>query len=107
MLANRPILVSALYSIQLLLVLRKHLVIGQFNFLLYFSLVTVGVVNLPERSQTGLTTWSDQTVWAVHGCNSWLQNNLKFEQADFPIQWQLKETDKMANSVDPDQTAPL
>ena len=32
MLADRPILVCALSSIQLLSVMRKHLVIGQFSF---------------------------------------------------------------------------
>ena len=42
MLANRPnILVSALYSAQLILVLRKHLVAGQFS-LFSFSLLLIG-----------------------------------------------------------------
>ena len=52
-------------------ILRKHLVIGQFSFLC-FSLVAIRVVNLPERTETGLITASDQTVRAVHSCNCWL-----------------------------------
>ena len=140
MLAKRPILVGALSSISLLLILRKHLLIGQFSFsltfighnmsrnftkmdqnrpsyrigprvksncpnnagpsllankpillVLYnptfigfktssywsvqffslFSLVTIQVVNLLERIKRGLITLSDQTVLAVHSCNSW------------------------------------
>ena len=39
--ANKQILLSALLSIQQLSVLRKHLVIGQFSFSLFFSLVTI------------------------------------------------------------------
>ena len=35
-LVDRPILVSALYSVQLLLVSRKHLVVGYFSFSLFF-----------------------------------------------------------------------
>ena len=46
MLADRQILVS---------VLRKRLVIGQFSY----SLVTIRVVNTPERTETVLITGSD------------------------------------------------
>ena len=45
MFADRPILVSAQQSVQLLSVLRKHQVNSQFSFSLFF----IGVVNLPER----------------------------------------------------------
>ena len=31
---------------------------------------TIWIVHLPERTKTGLTTAMDQTVWAVHCCNS-------------------------------------
>ena len=64
MLADRPSLVSALQLIQLLSVLGKHLVIGQFFFL--FSFVTILVENLPERTKTGLITRLDETVRAEH-----------------------------------------
>ena len=91
---------SERYSIQLLSVL-SHLVIGQFNLrsvFLCFSLVTINqqtsyysdnlrqdygilrgllmdhtrfirVVQLPKRA--GLFAASDQTVRAMHSCNSW------------------------------------
>ena len=58
-------------------VLMKHLVVGHFSFSLYF----IGrhtVVNLPERIETGIITGSDQTVRAVHSCNSWFINLLIF-----------------------------
>ena len=32
-------------------------------------MVTLRVVNLPERTETGLVTGSDQAVWALHSCN--------------------------------------
>ena len=68
------ILVSALSAIQLLSVLRKHLVIGQFSFSLFFigqvilcfSQVTmIWVVHLPGQTKTDLITGSDQTVPAL------------------------------------------
>ena len=37
---------------------------------LYFSLVNLRVVNLLERTETGLITRSDKTVRAVHSCNT-------------------------------------
>ena len=55
MLADMPILGSALYSIQHLFFLRKPLVVGHFRFSL-FSLVTTQVVYLPEWTQTELIT---------------------------------------------------
>ena len=52
----------------LLLVSRKHLVIGQFSLSLNcFSLVTIWVVNLPEWTEMGLITGSDQTAWTIAG----------------------------------------
>ena len=40
------------------------------------SLVTTEVVNLPERTKSGLITGSDHTVRAVHSCNSWFLRNI-------------------------------
>ena len=54
---------------QLLSVLRKYLVIGQFSFPC-FSFDTIRVVNLPEGTETDLITGSDQTVRDVHSCDS-------------------------------------
>ena len=38
------------------------------QFFLSFSLVTIRVVNLPERTETGFITGWDQIVRAVHNC---------------------------------------
>lgn len=38
----------------------------------YFSLVTIMVVQLPERTETDLITGSYQTLWTVNSCSSWL-----------------------------------
>ena len=43
------------------MVLRKHLIIGHFSFSLFFT-GTIQVVNLPEQTETGLITLSDQTM---------------------------------------------
>ena len=40
------------------------------SVVLCFSLVNLQVVNLPERTETGLITGSDKTVRAVHSCNT-------------------------------------
>ena len=42
------------------------------SVLLCFSLITTRVINLPEWTEPGLKTGSDQTVLAVHSCNSCL-----------------------------------
>ena len=61
---------SALQSIQLLSVFRKHLDIAQLSFSLFFighhtsSRVT-------RRTKAVLITASDQTVRDVHSCNNW------------------------------------
>ena len=70
MLADRPILVSVLLSIQLLSVFRK-LIIGQFIYLC-FSLVTIGIVKLPGRTETDQITGSDKTMVVVNSCKSCL-----------------------------------
>ena len=71
-----------------LLLLMKHLVIGQrqkahnfstFHWSPHGSLVSISqhsvntrVVHLPKRTETSLITESDQAVQAVHSCNSHL-----------------------------------
>ena len=67
MLPEGPISVSILSSIQLLLVLRKQLVIGQFRSSLCFIGHDLGI-NLPESAGTSLIT-GRETVRAVHSCN--------------------------------------
>ena len=56
-----------------------HIVIDQSNItLFFFSLVTIRVVNSPERTETDLITGLDQTVRAVHSCNSWFAKRLLY-----------------------------
>ena len=43
-----------------------------FFFFLFFSFVTIRVVNLPERTKTGLISGLEKTVQAEHGCSSLL-----------------------------------
>ena len=62
---------------------KVHMVLyNQFNFIgfeelsssiqfLSVSLVNIRVVNLPERTETGLVTGSDQTVQTVHSFSSY------------------------------------
>ena len=69
MLAGMPILVSALSSIQLISVLRKHLAFGQFSCSLFF-IDQPTVVNLPERTETGLISGSDKSARVLHSCNT-------------------------------------
>ena len=71
MVADRPVLVSVLLSIQLLSVFRKQLIIDQFIFL-RFSLVTICIVKLPERTETAQIAGSDKTMLVVNNCNSCL-----------------------------------
>ena len=58
MLANRPILVGAVFSVQLLSVLRKRLIIGQFSAFLCYSLVPMRGVDLLKQTETDLIAGS-------------------------------------------------
>ena len=97
MLAKRPVLVSGLYSLQLLLVFRKHLIIGQLSFSLFF-------IGHPDTgstfTETGLITESDRTVRVVHSSaiagsqydTAWMIHTLKYVRGKFSCQhfWHFK-----------------
>ena len=92
----------------------KHLVIGQrqkapnfstFHWSPHGSLVSIGqhfvtmrVVHLSKRTETSLITEadliteSDQSVWAVHNCNSWFQSISCQNDFFAKIYFKLKQT---------------
>ena len=46
-------------------------IVNLLEFSLFFLLVTIGVVYVPEWIESGLITGLDQIVRAVRSCNSW------------------------------------
>ena len=54
-----------------------------FSFLC-FSLVTIGVIKLPELTKTGLNTGSDKTVQALH---SWFLTSLCIVESSILMNW--------------------
>ena len=70
-LADRPMFVSALKSIQILSDFKKDQLLVTSVFLFFYR-THIRVLNLPERSDTSLLTGSDQTVLAVRSCEGWV-----------------------------------
>ena len=71
MLADRPNLVSALYNPKYIDFWETSSYMSV-QFFFVFHLAPLCVVNLPERTKTGLITGLDETVRAKDSCNSLL-----------------------------------